>query len=144
MADLSLKRWARYEPGIPGNAELKPEERFYLEVQAGLSTVEVRSLFEQMPQTENAEARAELLAKAVRLGRVPLRLDGADVSTLTDYCRAIESDRGQLLVTELLDMVLRANTYDGVREFFSARPSGGSASTPAPSGAPAGSQTAVP
>lgn len=144
MADLSLKRWARYEPSIPGNAALPAAERFFLEVQGGLSTLEVRAFFTQFLEATTHEARAELLAKVCRMGSVPLKLDGAEVTGLDGYLAAIWGERGQMLLTEALEMVTKANTYDGARELFSGRPSGGSASTADASTAKVVSRTAAP
>lgn len=44
MANLSTKKWVRYEPALPGNLDLPEAQRFYLEVCAGLTVVELDQL----------------------------------------------------------------------------------------------------
>lgn len=142
MASLSLQKWARYEPSIPGNLELPEAERFYLEVAAALPVVRFQALVEQASEAKDEATAISAVSEVVRLGKVPLVLDGVEVATLAEYLAAITAQRTMPLWNELTERLVHFNTYAGIRELFSARPSGGTASTPAPNTAPVGPQTA--
>lgn len=146
MPSLSLSKWVRYEPSIPGNLELPAAERFYLEVHAGLTVEQFETMRAPGPDGETfEEARHRLathLAGVVRLGAATLVLDGRPVEAVADYISAILCQSGQPLYQELLDKVRSCNSWEGTREVFSVRLSGSTASTPARSNG-AGTQTAA-
>jgi hypothetical protein len=129
MAGLTLAKWARYEPSIPGNADLPAGERFYLELHAGMSTVAFGALLEALKDAKDAAAVAAALSPSVRLGAVPLTLDGESVDTLEKYVAAISEQRGSPLLFELQERLVWFNSYGGTRELFCVRPFGGTAST---------------
>lgn len=144
MANLSTKQWVRYEPNIPGNLELPVAERFYLEVRAGLSTLELQAMRSGVAEVvaKDAESRhVELAAKldgVVRMGAEPLSLEGVPVEGLAGYLAAVSTQVGMPLVTELFTKVNELNSWDGVRALFSVRPSGGGTGTASTSTEPAG------
>jgi len=129
MAGLTLSRWARYEPSIPGNSDLVVAERFHLELCAGMSTVAFGALLEALKDAKDAAAVATALSPSVRLGVVPLTLDGEAVDTLEKYVTAISEQRGSPLLFELQERLVWFNSYGGTRELFCVRPFGGTAST---------------
>ena len=145
MADLSTKQWVRYEPGVPGNAELPASERLYFEVCAGLSVMEfqkvragIASLVDADPATR-PHALALELAGVVRLGAGAHRVNGAPLTALEQYLEVADAQVGQPLLIELFERVKELNSWEGVRALFSVRPSGGTTGTPS-----VPSQTAAP
>lgn len=152
MADLSSKKWVRYEPSIPGNAELPEGERFYLEVQAGLSVLEYseasKAFFAvwESGKRDDSELGAKLAApleRFVRFGKVPLTLNGAPVTDLATYLQAFAQQIGAPLVVELIGCFGWHNSYEGQRVVFSVRSFGGPTGTAAPKTEQAENQTAA-
>lgn len=152
MADLSSKKWARYEPSLPGNAELPEAQRFYLEVAAGLSVIEYAAasdgFFSEWRATETDDktigARlAKHLGPFVRFGAEPLTLDGEVVDDLARYLQVISEQRAAPLVIELIGCFGYHNSYEGQRELFSVRSFGGTTGTASRKTEPAESQTAA-
>lgn len=152
MAELSSKKWVRYEPSIPGNAELPEAQRFHLEVQAGLSVLEYseasRAFFDvwSTGKRDDPELGAKLAAPLlpfVRLGKEPLTLNGAPVAGLAEYLHAFAQQVGAPLVVELIGCFGWHNSYEGQRVVFSVRSFGGSTGTASPQTEPAGSQAAA-
>lgn len=153
MANLSTKKWARYEPALPGNAELPAAERFYLEVCAGLSVVELSDVrdglatkWRELVEAEAADMGAQLaekLAPAVRLGAVPLTLDGVAIDTLGKYLDVIARQSALPLMRELMDCINHHNSWEGLRALFSVRPFGGTTGTASEKTEPAENQTAA-
>jgi hypothetical protein len=144
MANLQrLSRWHKWEPGLGNNRELPEAERFVLLVAAGLTKTELDAWRENFTsaaesaigETEEARANAQLDAYAraletvVRMGAVPLTVDGRPVATLRDYCALLLAQPSLIEWQELIAAVVHFNSYEGAREVFSVRPSGGSAGT---------------
>lgn len=159
MLSLSLKKWVRYEPPIPGNLDAPKEQRFFVEVLSGLTKVELLEVFSGIeaahtkadggvsatPSVKEAAALlAASLATCVRLGSVPLSLDGVAIDSTAKLFEALYSQRGFLLGAGLIDEVVRLNRVEGMREVFFGRPSGSGSTTAAPSSAKDASQTAGP
>lgn len=144
MANLSLAKWARYEPSIPGNADLPVAERFFLEVASGLTVVRFQEMLDALRAATTPAGIAAALDGVVRLGTVPLTLDGEEIRTAADYVEQLLEQRGVPLFAELQERLGHWNSYGGTREVFFERPSGGIASTPGPSTDPGSVQTAAP
>lgn len=143
MPELSVAKWVRYEPNIPGNLDLPAAERFFLEVRAGVPEADFKAYLEALRAAKEAGTGAALATMA-RLGAVPLTLEGAAVPTAEAYVAAIENQAGLPLWRELVDFVMKANRWSPEQELFFARPSGGSASTPGTSTAPGARPTVAP
>lgn len=144
MPSLSLSKWSRYEPSIPGNIELPEAERFFLEVAAGLSVVELQAVFAELKASSGDAGIAKALEPVVRLGSVPLVLNGAPVASVGEYVVTVAGQCGFPFLTELQNRIAHCNSYGGTREVFFGRPSGGTASTPGTSTEPGSVQTAAP
>lgn len=142
MPSLSLKlqKWARYEPTLPGQSDLLPEKRFYLELLVGLTIVERTGLCEALG-TGGADGFTKALEPYVRMGKVSLEVDGAEVTSLEGYLKALDTPAGALWRRELLEALLYFNSFGGMREVFSVRPFGGASSTADAKTASAASQT---
>lgn len=152
MADLSSKKWVRYEPSIPGNAELPEAQRFYLEVQAGLSVLEYsdasKTFFDVWSTIKRDDPQlgaklAEPLAPFVRLGKEPLTLNGEPVVDLASYIQTFAQTIGAPLLVELIGCFGWHNSYEGQRVVFSVRSFGGSTGTASPQTEPAENQPAA-
>lgn len=153
MPSLSTTKWVRYEPALPGNAELPEAERFHLEVCAGLSVVELADVREGLVDTWKAAAEANApdlgerlafeLGGAVRMGKVPLTLDDVPIDTLGKYLDVIARQTALPLVRELMDCLNHHNSWEGLRALFSVRPFGGTTGTASQKTEPAENQTAA-
>lgn len=152
MADLSSKKWVRYEPSIPGNAELPEAQRFYLEVQAGLSVLEYSEASKAFVDVWSAGKRddpevgtklATPIEAFVRLGKEPLTLNGAPVTSLAEYLQAFAQQVGAPLLVELIGCFGWHNSYEGQRVVFSVRSFGGSTGTASTPTEPAENQAAA-
>lgn len=142
-------KWVRYEPDLGGNRQLPEAQRFFLEVACGLTKLQLERLYEQLGEkskdrqtegktleelfTEYAADLSDVLGCFVRMGKEPLKLNGAEVKTLADYLEVAVRQHGQPLVTELFTAVRTANSVEGTRELFSGRHSGGFTFTGEPS-----------
>ena len=155
MPSLSLKRWVRYEPALPGNAELPVEQRFYLEVLVGLSTLEwegMRKAFtaawrklatENTPDSGAGAALAAAVEGFVRFGKEPLTLETGPVTDVAGYLQALAEQHASPLLTELFECLLWHNGYEGKRVVFSVRSFGGAPGTTSTKTEPAENQTAA-
>ena len=130
MPTLSLNKWARYEPSIPGNLDLPAAERFYLLVNASMPAIDFESIVSDIRSAKNDSDLAAALSRAVRMGDVPLTIDGRPVLNSQSYLELVLSHRGAPLWSELQERVMTLNSFEGVRELFFVRPSGGTVSTP--------------
>jgi hypothetical protein len=157
MADLKRQpRWARFEPDFGDNLQLPPDERFYFEVQAGLTKEEMKATLERLAAEtgaapETPEGIAKAFAKAfeglVQMGREPLTVEGKGVGSLEEYlrlCIELHADNGGFHLEELSATFRRINSFTGARALFYARPSGGGASTVRQSSASGSSRRAAP
>lgn len=135
MPSLSMSAWVRFEPAIPGNLDLPQPERFFLELPAGLPKVRLAALAEEMRSAADRTQLAASIAAVIRLGSVPLVLDGAPVSSPQEYLEAIIGQAGTPLLEAMQDRLLELNSFGGARELFSGRPSGGTGTTPDPNAA---------
>lgn len=129
MASLSLSKWARYEPSIPENLELPVGERFFLELHAGMSSIQFGAFVETLKGVDDEASMAAALSPAMRMGSVPLTLDDVAVESVAEYIMLVAGQRGRPLLTELQEKLVWLNSYGGTREVFCVRPSGGSAFT---------------
>lgn len=145
MADLTrTHRWLRYVPDLGDNRELAAP--FYVEVASGLTKVQLsdyhaalRAWGETKHELEAfAAATTELLTPYVRMGREPLSVQGRRVLDLGAYIALGMEVMGESPVLELLRVVREYNELGGPKVLFSAPPSGGTSSTPAPSTGRAG------
>ncbi len=153
MATLSrLHRWLQYVPDLGDNRELP--QPFYLEVASGLTKLQLADYFERMrgwsqARHESTEGMVEgleaLLAPHVRMGKEALVIDGAPVTSLRAYLALVANLLGESPLFEMLRLVPEYNqVMEGPKATFSARLSGGSASTPTPSTERADARTASP
>jgi len=131
MATLTGSRWERYVPDLGDNRTL--ERPFFLLVRGGLTEAQLQEHGEKLRSLDGTpESAARALADVVRLGDEPLTLDGQAVTTLEEYVRAVWTASRFDVWLELVRAVAWHNSLEGRRALFSARLSGGWASTPAP------------
>jgi hypothetical protein len=144
MPVLSVSKWVRHEPNIPGNLDLPVAERFHLYVRAGVSSLDFEAYRAALRAQHDAKASSgPAVTLMVKLGDTTLDLDGVKVTTLEEYAKAIEDQQGFPLWRELVDFILAVNRWGPEQELFYGRPSGGSGSTPGQSTAPGAGQTAA-
>lgn len=159
---LSLTRWVRYEPTLPGNLDLPDGKRFYLELLSGMTKAQLFAMNEalktrvrlgldgkpRMPtpgeEEEDVCRLAEVAAGVIRLGSEPLTIDGVEVKELVDYLRPVRQQMAEYWFDELFGRLLEINRTEGMKAVFSVRPSGGSSGTPDPSSASKANQPAAP
>lgn len=143
MPSLSLQKWVPFVPSIPGNWGLPEGERFFVELRAGATMVEWDAMLEALQKPTDDATRVEVLRPFVRLGPVPLSLDGAKVESLDTLLAAFLGQTGFPLWRELVDRLLYVNRVEGAREVFCGPPSGGASGTPVPSFGKGASATAA-
>lgn len=90
-----------------------------------------------------AGALAEAWAPYARMGPGQHAINGKPLASLRDYLRVGFEQRGLTLILEVQEEVKARNSVEGSIALFSARRSGGSASTAAPSSGATGHQTAT-
>lgn len=156
MPNLSRIKWLRFEPDIGENLSLPVEERFYLEIPRGLTKEQVAAFHSgffpkmELIDTDKLEGEAKLTAEKsnkamlatlgpsridalephLRLGKVPLTIDGGEpLTTVRQYLELFVDQTSLYQLLELSRELTRANSMEGTLELFSARPSGGSSST---------------
>lgn len=144
MASLDrLFRWERYVPDLGGNRELP--QPFYLEIASGLTKQQLGDVFDAVTLAQrSAESENQTLAEyltatipgvaaaldgVVRLGKEPLTVQGSPVSSLTEYLLLAVHTPGQVSFLEVLQALGEFNSAEGARRLFSARHSGGLATT---------------
>jgi hypothetical protein len=98
-------------------------------------------LHEHHPGQLSRDQLADGWAPFVRLGSVPLTLNGSPVASLRDYLGHVLQQPGRYNVVELARVLAQLNSVEGSRELFSERRSGGSTSTGDQGNGAAGSAT---
>jgi len=131
---LTLTQWDRYELDIGNNRELPKAERVFLEVERGLSVRQREAFLKALGDAlgivregrdKELHGLMEALSMHLRWGGVPLRWEGGEVTTLEGYVRLVfvELALGRY-TNELLQLVLRANSWDAEAAQLFERPSG--------------------
>lgn len=151
----TLARWEQFVPSIANNRE--EQKPFFLRVHAGLTRPEYdafrekeRAFWARLADEEIDPAlagqpgcAAELLDNAVtgvvELGSEPMTINGTAITAMRQLADLFVLQRGYELAMEMLGAVAWHNSFNGAKELFSARLSGGRAFTP--TGAP---KTAAP
>lgn len=153
---LSVVRWERYVPDLPGN-RASPQP-FHFQLNASMSKEQARELRHAMEPLEPAPDAAPVspderrkakvaryaaaLEPYVKLGPDPLSLDGQPVKSLLEYLDAMSQLEFEAYFYEVGWSLQRINSVEGLTAFFSERLSGGFTTTPAPSSGPAKDQRA--
>lgn len=130
MPSLSMSAWCRYEPPIPGNLDLPPGERFFLELAAGLPKLRLLEMSESMRAASGFSELASAMRGVIRMGSIPLSLDGSEISSMEAYVEAVLGQAGTPLWQAMQERLIELNSVGGARELFCERRSGGIATTP--------------
>lgn len=134
MANLTLARWRRWALNLGDNLEQPTAAQAYVEVRGGMTKLELEALDDKLRDVpETPEAAGPYMAKAleglVRLGKEPLRVDGADIDSLEKLCALMVGEASMGLLIDVVGGVRYWNGVAGARESFSARLSGGASGT---------------
>jgi hypothetical protein len=140
---LSVTRWEKYVPDLPGNRNAP--QPFHFELHATMTKEQSRALRQSLepletsdkPQTpeEQRIAKVERYAKAlepyVKLGPNPLSMDEKPISNIHDYLDAMSRLEFEGYFHEMGWALQRINSVEGLTAFFSERLSGGFTTTAA-------------
>ena len=148
MPDLSRTwTWAEYTPDLGDNRQ-QPKP-FFFKVKSCLTKDELKALSDRLVALDTSADDfiakwAEAFKDLVELGDEPLTIQRRPVQNLAQYAaEVVQLSGGHAFLLELQDALMHFNSWQGQRELFYARRSGGTAFTPGPSVVKGSGQAAV-
>jgi hypothetical protein len=132
MANLTTARWRKWPLNLGDNLTMPAEEQAFVEVRTGLTKLNLEALDERLrdlPDDGAAAAMSQALEGLVRVGKVPLVVDGVTVATLPELMALACGEASMGLLLDVVGGLRYWNSVSGGRELFSERLSGGRSGT---------------